>query len=76
MYSEKVKRKFLHILQEVKQRVELNGKDFTHQQFAEIFNVSRKTFSEFYSGELMRFDLLFQLATMYEFDIILIESEL
>lgn len=67
-YSEFIKSNYLPILTQIRVAIEENGKDFTHQQFAEIFNVSRKTFEQFYSGNLIRFDLLIELGSMYEFE--------
>lgn len=65
------KEKYFEFLETVKQRVEVKGKDFTQKQFSEMFKVSRKTFESFYNGKIIRFDLLFELALMYEFEIII-----
>jgi len=69
MISENTMSKYLHILDVVKHRINENGKDFTHTQFAELFNVSRKTFEGFYNAKIIRFDLLFEIAYMYELNI-------
>jgi predicted XRE-type DNA-binding protein len=68
--SENAMSTYLHILSEVQESVEGNGKDFTQTQFAEMFGVSRKTFEGFYNGKIVRFDLLVDLANMYKIDII------
>jgi len=67
-YYKFLKSNYFPILEEIKSKIEVNGKDFTQQQFAEIFKVDRKTFENFYNGKLIRFDLLIELGKMYEFE--------
>lgn len=67
-YYDFIKSNYLPILEKIKEKINANGKDFTHEQFASLFKVSRKTFELFYNGKLIRFDLLIELGTMYEYD--------
>lgn len=55
-------------LELIKHHVSFYGKDFTNAQFADMFDVSVKTFNNFYSGKTVNFDLLIQLGSMYEFN--------
>lgn len=54
-------------LEVIKMHVTHYGKDFTNQQFADMFDVSVKTFNNFYSGKTVNFDLLIQIGSMYNF---------
>lgn len=58
---------YLPKLNRIKLEITHFGKDFTNAQFADMFNVSVKTFNNFYSGKTVDFDLLIQLGSMYDF---------
>lgn len=63
---------YLPKLEKLRNEIEFHGKDFTNVQLAEMFDVSVKTFNSFYSGKLIRVDLLINLSSMYGFENIII----
>lgn len=66
-YTRFIVSKYLPKLEAIKNNISHFGKDFTNQQFADMFDVSVKTFNNFYSGKTINFDLLIQLGSMYDF---------
>lgn len=54
--SEEQKRKYLHLLELMKGKC---AKDFTQQEFADIFQVSRRTFGKFWNGQIVNMNMLF-----------------
>jgi len=63
---ENIEYNYLLILRQIKERSE---KCFTQKELADIFGMSRKTFSNFYVGKNIKFELLINLAAIVGYDI-------
>lgn len=64
--SEEQKRKYLHILEQMKAKC---AKDFTQQEFADIFQVSRRTFGKFWNGQLIDMDMLISFGNFIDMEV-------
>lgn len=66
-YTRFIEAQYYPKLELIRKNVTHFGKDFTNAQFADMFDVSVKTFNNFYSGKKINFDLLIQLGSIYSF---------
>lgn len=46
------------------------AKDFTQQEFADFFNVSRRTFGKFWNGKIIDMDMLMAFGNFISMEII------
>ena len=67
IYSDETRRKYLRILEVIKQK-----NAFSHKDISEALEVSERTLTSFFYGEIIRLDLLEQILGMngFSFEII------
>ena len=62
IYSDQTRRNYLLILEAIKQK-----NAFSHKEISEALEVSERTITSFFSGELIRMDLMEQILGMNGF---------
>jgi hypothetical protein len=65
--SDKQKGTYLHILNKMKSKC---AKDFTQAEFADIFEVSLRTFGKFWRGEKIDMNMLLAFGNFIDFEIL------
>lgn len=61
------KSKYLHILEQLKAKC---AKDFTQKEFAEMLNVSLRTFGKFWRGQIIDMNMLIAFANFLSVEIL------